>query len=71
MMEEIDLCITIWFLLKRKNTKTSGMIFVSKANYAYLENPWDKSKLDQKLKAWDKETAGHTCYEDPYSRQSV
>ena len=49
----------------KKKYKDKWPDFVSKANYAYLETPWDKSKLDQKLKAWDKETAGHTCYEDP------
>jgi hypothetical protein len=49
----------------KKKYKDKWHDFVAKANYAYLENPWDKSKLDQKLKAWDKETAGHTCYEDP------
>ena len=63
MMVEIDLCITIWFLLKKKNTKTSGHDVISKANYAYLENPWDKSKIRFKNKSMGKKikTAGHTC----------
>ena len=30
-----------------------------------LTSPWDKAKLDSKIKAWKGETAGHTCYEDP------
>ena len=38
---------------------------VAKANYNYLEDPWDKSKLDSKIAAWKKDTAGHTCYEEP------
>ena len=28
-------------------------------------DPWDKAKLDSKIKAWRGDTAGHTCYEDP------
>ena len=54
-----------YMVFAKKKYKDKWHDFVSKANYAYLETPWDKSKLDQKLKAWDKETAGHTCYEDP------
>jgi len=54
-----------YMVFAKKKYKDKWHDFVAKANYAYLENPWDKSKLDQKLKAWDKETAGHTCYEDP------
>jgi len=47
---------------KYKDKWTDQLMF---ANTKYLETPWDKAKLDQKIKAWDKETAGHTCYEDP------
>ena len=54
-----------YMVFAKKKYKDKWQDFVSKANYAYLEHPWDKSKLDQKLKAWDKETAGHTCYEEP------
>ena len=54
-----------YMVFAKKKYKDKWHDFVAKANYAYLENPWDKAKLDQKLKAWDKETAGHTCYEDP------
>ena len=54
-----------YIVFAKKKYKDKWQDAVAQANYAYLENPWDKSKLDQKLKAWDKETAGHTCYEDP------
>ena len=54
-----------YMVFAKKKYKDQWQDAVSKANYNYLENPWDKTKLDQKLKAWDKETAGHTCYEDP------
>jgi len=54
-----------YMVFAKKKYKDQWHDFVSKANYAYLQTPWDKSKLDQKLKAWGKETAGHTCYEDP------
>jgi len=54
-----------YMVFAKKKYKDKWQDAVSKANYAYLETPWDKSKLDQKLKAWDKETAGHTCYEEP------
>ncbi len=37
-MEEIVLCITTWFLLKR-NTKTNGLIKYQKQLAVYLENP--------------------------------
>ena len=54
-----------YMVFAKKKYKDKWQDAVSKANYEYLETPWDKSKLDQKLKAWDKETANHTCYEEP------
>ena len=54
-----------YMVFAKKKYKDKWPDFVSKANYEYLGSPWDKSKLDQKIKAWDKETAAHTCYEDP------
>jgi len=54
-----------YMVFAKKKYKDKWPDEVSKANYAYLETPWDKSKLDLKIKSWDKETAGHTCYEDP------
>tara|TARA_R110000824_G_scaffold55671_2_gene153229 strand:+ start:1613 stop:3181 length:1569 start_codon:yes stop_codon:yes gene_type:complete len=54
-----------YMVFAKKKYKDKWPDEVSKANYAYLENPWDKSKLDLKINSWTKETAGHTCYEDP------
>ena len=49
----------------KKKYKDSWKSHVTAANVNYLETPWDDTKLEQKLRAWGKETAGHTCYEDP------
>ena len=54
-----------YMVFAKKKYKDKWQDAVSKANYNYLTDPWDKSKLDRKLKAWDKETANHTCYEEP------
>ena len=54
-----------YMVFAKKKYKDKWPDQVSKANYNYLEDPWDKSKLDSKIKAWRGETAGHTCYEDP------
>ena len=54
-----------YMVFAKKKYKDKWADHVSNANYSYLETPWDKSKLDSKIKAWSKETAGHTCYEDP------
>ena len=54
-----------YMVFAKKKYKEKWPDLVSQANYNYLETPWDKSKLDSKIKAWTKETAGHTCYEDP------
>ena len=54
-----------YMVFAKKKYKDKWPDQVSAANYSYLENPWDKAKLDLKIKAWKGETAGHTCYEDP------
>jgi hypothetical protein len=54
-----------YMVFAKKKYKDTWQDAVSKANYAYLEDPWDKAKLDSKLGSWEGETAGHTCYEDP------
>tara|TARA_R100001129_G_scaffold15803_2_gene10365 strand:- start:1571 stop:3139 length:1569 start_codon:yes stop_codon:yes gene_type:complete len=58
-----------YMVFAKKKYKDKWPDQVSKANYNYLEDPWDKTKLDSKITAWKKDTAGHTCYEDPiYSK---
>ena len=54
-----------YMVFAKKKYKEQWPDQVSKANYNYLETPWDKAKLDTKIKAWKGETAGHTCYEEP------
>ena len=54
-----------YMVFAKKKYKEKWPDQVSKANYSYLSEPWDKSKLDLKIKAWKGETAGHTCYEEP------
>ena len=54
-----------YMVFAKKKYKDKWADFVSKANYEYLQQPWDKAKLDNKINAWTKDTAGHTCYEDP------
>tara|TARA_R100001086_G_scaffold233814_1_gene155667 strand:- start:99 stop:1667 length:1569 start_codon:yes stop_codon:yes gene_type:complete len=54
-----------YMVFAKKKYKEKWVDHISNANYNYLETPWDRSKLDSKIKAWSKETAGHTCYEDP------
>jgi len=54
-----------YMVFAKKKYKDKWPDQVSKANYNYLADPWDKAKLDSKLKAWKGETAGHTCYEEP------
>ena len=54
-----------YMVFAKKKYKDKWPDQVSAANYSYLQDPWDKAKLDSKLKAWKGETAGHTCYEDP------
>jgi hypothetical protein len=54
-----------YMVFAKKKYKDKWPDQVSKANYNYLEDPWDKTKLDSKIAAWRKDTAGHTCYEDP------
>jgi len=33
--------------------------------YMQYDRVWDKGKVQQKIKSWQKETAGHTCGEEP------
>ena len=54
-----------YMVFAKKKYKDKWPDHVANANYNYLETPWDKSKLDSKIAAWKKDTAGHTCYEDP------
>ena len=54
-----------YMVFAKKKYKDKWPDQVSAANYSYLASPWDKAKLDSKIKAWKGETAGHTCYEDP------
>ena len=54
-----------YMVFAKKKYKDKWPDQVAKANYNYLEDPWDKSKLDSKIAAWKKDTAGHTCYEEP------
>ena len=54
-----------YMVFAKKKYKDKWPDQVAKANYSYLEDPWDKTKLDSKITAWKKDTAGHTCYEDP------
>ena len=54
-----------YMVFAKKKYKDKWPDQVSKANYNYLEDPWDKSKLDSKIAGWKKDTAGHTCYEEP------
>ena len=54
-----------YMVFAKKKYKDKWPDQVSAANYSYLQDPWDKAKLDLKLKAWKGETAGHTCYEEP------
>ena len=54
-----------YMVFAKKKYKDKWPDQVSKANYSYLEDPWDKTKLDSKIAAWRKDTAGHTCYEEP------
>ena len=54
-----------YMVFAKKKYKDKWPDQVSNANYNYLEDPWDKTKLDSKIAAWKKDTAGHTCYEDP------
>ena len=54
-----------YMVFAKKKYKDNWKSRVTAANLNYLESPWDDTKLGQKLNAWDKETAGHTCYEDP------
>ena len=54
-----------YMVFAKKKYKDKWPDQVSKANYNYLTDPWDKAKLDSKIKAWSGKTAGHTCYEEP------
>ena len=54
-----------YMVFAKKKYKDKWPDQVSQANYNYLASPWDKAKLDSKIKAWTGETAGHTCYEEP------
>ena len=54
-----------YMVFAKKKYKDKWPDYVSKANYNYLTDPWDKTKLDSKLNAWKGDTAGHTCYEEP------
>ena len=54
-----------YMVFAKKKYKDKWPDQVAKANYNYLEDPWDKTKLDSKIAAWRKDTAGHTCYEEP------
>ena len=54
-----------YMVFAKKKYKEKWPDQVSAANYSYLQDPWDKAKLDSKLKAWKGDTAGHTCYEEP------
>jgi len=54
-----------YMVFAKKKYKDKWPDQVSQANYKYLSVPWDRAKLDSKIKAWRGDTAGHTCYEDP------
>jgi len=54
-----------YMVFAKKKYKNNWKSRVTAANINYLEISWDDAKLEQKLRAWDKDTAGHTCYEDP------
>ena len=53
-----------YMVFAKKKYKDKWQDKVSAANYSYLTDPWDKSHLDKKIKAWDKDTAGHTCNDE-------
>ena len=36
-------------------------------NYIVYDNIWGDEKVKQKIKSWDKDTAGHTCHDLPIS----
>ena len=53
-----------YMVFAKKKYKDKWQDKVSAANYSYLIDPWDKAHLDKKIKAWDKDTAGHTCNDE-------
>ena len=53
-----------YMVFAKKKYKDKWQDKVSAANYSYLTEPWEKTYLDKKIKAWDKDTAGHTCNDE-------
>lgn len=49
-----------YMVFAKKKYKDKWQDKVNEAN-KYFNEPWPWTKMKQKIKAWDKETAGHTC----------
>ena len=54
-----------YMVFAKKKYKEEWEDKVMEANTKYFEQPFSLQKLQIKLKAWRKETASHTCHEDP------
>jgi len=60
-----------YMVFAKKKYKDKWSDHLMAANIKYLADPWDKSKLDSKIKAWAGDTAGHTCNEDPIASKCM
>ena len=54
-----------YMVFAKKKYKEEWEDKVMEANTKYFEQPFSNEKLQKKLKAWRKETASHTCHENP------
>ena len=54
-----------YMVFAKKKYKEAWEDKVMEANTKYFSQPFSLQKLQVKLKAWKKETASHTCHEEP------
>ena len=50
---------------EEKLTEWEKKVLEAARNYILYDEIWGDGKVEEKIKYWKKDTAGHTCYEDP------
>ena len=71
LSDERDRFLYNYMVFAKKKFKDNWEDKVKEAarNYVLYDNVWGDSKVEKKIKDWKKDTAGHTCSEDPIARK--
>jgi len=69
--DERDRFLYNYMVFAKKKFKDSWEDKVLEAARAYIvyDNTWGDEKVKKKIKDWKKDTAGHTCHENPIARK--